>query len=54
MDFEQVKIVVNGKEIEKNAFVERVLGNTLWGLVSSLKLEAEPKEIDIRITKKTK
>ncbi len=54
MDFEQVKIIVNGKEIEKNAFVDRVLGNTIWGLVSSLKLETEPEDIDIRITKKTK
>jgi hypothetical protein len=54
VDFEQVKIVVNGKEVERNAFVDRVLGNTIWGLVSSLKLESEPKEIEIRITKKTK
>ena len=52
MEFENVKVNVNGKEIEINPFVTSVIGNTIVGMVSSLKLDDEPKEIVITITKK--
>ena len=52
MEFEDVKVILDGKEIEINPFVTSVFGNTISGLVSSLKLDDEPKEIEIKITKK--
>lgn len=52
MEIENVKISVNGKEIDINPFVTSVIGNTIIGMVSSLRLDDEPKEIEIKITKK--
>lgn len=51
MDFNEIKILVNGKEIELNKFAMSVCGNTVYGMVSSLKLEDEPKEIEIKVSK---
>ena len=36
MDFKEVKILVNGKELELNKFAMSVCGNTVYGMVSSL------------------
>ncbi len=52
MEFENVKVIINGKEIEINPFVTSVFGNIVVGMVSSLKLDDEPKEIEIKVTKK--
>lgn len=51
MDVKEVKILVNGKEIELNKFAMSIVANTVYGMVSSLKLDDEPKEIEIRISK---
>lgn len=51
MDLKEVKIQINGKELELNKFAMNIVGNTVLGMVSSLKLEDEPKEIEIRVSK---
>ncbi len=51
MEFKEVKIVVNGKEIELNRFAALIIGNTVRGMVSSLNLEDEPKEIEVKVSK---
>ncbi len=51
MDHREVKILVNGKEVELNNFAMSVIGNTVLGMVSSLKLDDEPKEIEIKVSK---
>jgi len=51
MDFKEVKILVNGKELELNNFAMSIIGNTICGMVSSLKLEDEPKEIELKVSK---
>ena len=52
MEFKEVKVLVNGKEIEKNPFVSSVIGNTVSGMVSALRLDEEPRKIEIRVVKK--
>jgi len=52
MEFKEVKVIINGKEIEVNQFVSAVFGNTINGMVSSLRLEDSPREIEIKITVK--
>lgn len=42
-----VSVLVNGKEIELNDFVEKLFGNTVVGMVSSLRLENSPKCIEL-------
>ena len=52
MEFENVKVIINGKEIEINPFVTSIFGNIIIGMLSSLTLDDEPKEIEIKLTKK--
>ena len=52
MEIENVKVIINGKEIEINPFVTSMFGNIIIGMLSSLKLDDEPKEIEIKLTKK--
>ncbi|MCX6834178.1 MAG: hypothetical protein NTW07_03430 [candidate division Zixibacteria bacterium] len=42
-----VSVRVNGKEIELNDFVETIFGNTVVGMVSSLRLDEPPKRIEV-------
>ncbi len=44
-----VRVVVNGKEIELNGFVKSVIGSTVFGMVSSLRLDGVPKQIEISV-----
>jgi len=48
----KVELKVNGKEISLNPFANNIIGNTIWGMVSSLKLEDEPEKIEIKISLK--
>jgi len=54
MSFKEVKIMVNGKEIELNQFVNSFVGNTVYGMVSSLKLDEEPEIMEIKVVKDKK
>jgi len=45
-----IKIKVNGKEISLNPFTTHILGNTIWAMVSSLKLEEKPNRIEIELS----
>ncbi|MDH4222036.1 MAG: hypothetical protein OEV55_00705 [candidate division Zixibacteria bacterium] len=47
--FKKVELKVNGKEITLNPFANNIIGNTIWGMVSSLKLDDEPEKIEIKI-----
>ena len=44
-----IKIKVNGKEISLNPFSSHILGNTIWAMISSLKLEEKPNQIEIEL-----
>lgn len=46
----KVMLKVNGKEISLNPFANSIMGNVIWSMVSSLKLEEEPKDIQIKIS----
>jgi len=52
MDFKEVKISINGKDIKLNRFATSIIGNTIYGMVLSLRLDEEPKEIEIKVIKK--
>ena len=51
---EQVRVLVNGKEVALNAFVKAIFASTVMGMVSALKTEdnAEDIEIHVRIHQK--
>ena len=42
-----VEVRVNGKDVELNDFVETIFGNTILGMVSSLRLDQPPKHIEV-------
>jgi len=46
------KLLVDGKDIGLNEFVERILGGTIVGAVTSLRdIKKDWKKIEIRVTK---
>lgn len=45
-----IKIKVNGKDISLNPFTTHILGNTIWAMISSLKLEEKPNQIKIELS----
>jgi hypothetical protein len=45
-----IKVKVNGKEISLNPFATHILGNTIWAMISSLKLEEKPNRIEIELS----
>ena len=47
-----VKLLVDGKEVELNEFVVKILGGTIVGAVTSLRgIKGDWKEIEIKVTK---
>jgi hypothetical protein len=44
-----VDVHVNGKAIELNEFVTSLFGNTVLGMVSSLRLDRPPKRVEISV-----
>ena len=44
-----VAVYVNGKEIELNEFVKTLFGNTVVGMVSSLRLSHPPRHIEVHV-----
>ncbi len=45
-----MKVKVNGKEISLNPFSTHILGNTIWAMITSLRLEEKPGRIEIEIS----
>jgi uncharacterized membrane protein len=45
--FDDVRIRVNGTELELNSFVKSVVAGAVSGMVSSLRLDGIPKTIEI-------
>jgi len=47
-----VKLLVDGKEIDLNEFVVKILGGTIVGAVTSLRgIKKDWKEIEIKVTR---
>jgi len=44
-----IKVKVNGKEVSLNPFSSHMLGNTIWAMILSLKLEEKPNQIEIEL-----
>jgi len=45
-----IKVKVNGKQIPLNPFTTQILGDTIWTMISSLRLEEKPKHIEIELS----
>lgn len=45
----EVQIFVNGREVKLKDFPKRVIYSILLGFVKSLKLDENPREIEIRV-----
>jgi hypothetical protein len=45
-----IKVKVNGTEVTLNPFATHILGNTIWAMISSLKLEEKPDKIEIELS----
>jgi len=48
-----VTVHVNGKQIELNEFVKTLFGNTIVGMVSSLRLDQPPERIEVCVEVKS-
>ena len=48
----EVEVFVNGKRVPINPFVQRVIGNSVLGMVSSLKKVGEIGVVELRISKR--
>ncbi len=44
-----IEILVNEQPIKLNNFTSELIKNLIYAVISSLKLEAEPKNIDIKL-----
>jgi hypothetical protein len=44
-----ISLAVNGKDVPMNPFVRLILTNVLDAIVRSLRLEGEPREIEIKL-----
>jgi hypothetical protein len=48
----EIKLVVDGEEIELNEFVQKILTGTITGAVTSLRgIKKDWKQIEIKVTK---
>lgn len=45
-----IKVRVNGKEIALNPFATHILGNTIWAMITSLRLEDRPEKVEIELS----
>lgn len=46
-----IKIKVNEKELSLNPFVTSLVGNLVWAIVSSLKIEEEAHKVVIEVSR---
>lgn len=46
----KIGVTVNGKSIEMNEFVHKIIGNLLIAILKSLRLDEEPKEASFNLT----
>ena len=51
VDNHKVKVILNGEDIPINAFVNKLIGNSVTGMISSLKGIDSATKIDIHISK---
>lgn len=49
--FTEIAITVDSKVIDLNPFTETILGNTIEAMILSLRLEENPKVVEIRLTR---
>lgn len=50
-DIKNITIKVNSKPIDLNPFTRSIFGNTIEAMIRSLRLEEDPKVIEITLTK---
>jgi hypothetical protein len=46
----KIKVKVNGKEIPLNPFATNILGDSIWAMITSLRLEEKPTKVEIEIS----
>ncbi len=46
-----IKLVVDGKDVQMNQFVRKFIGNTIFGMISSLGDIRNPQSIVIKLEK---
>jgi len=45
-----IKIKVNGKEVPLNPFATNILGDTIWAMITSLRLDEKPTKVEIELS----
>jgi hypothetical protein len=45
-----IKVKVNGKDIPLNPFATNILGDTIWAMITSLRLEEKPTKVEIELS----
>jgi hypothetical protein len=45
----QVELSVNGKPIAMNEFVHKIVGNLVWAILQSVRLDEEPKSATVTV-----
>ncbi|MGB2979668.1 MAG: hypothetical protein WBC77_00270 [Candidatus Zixiibacteriota bacterium] len=45
-----IKVKVNGKDIPLNPFATNILGNAIWAMITSLRLEEKPAKVEIEVS----
>ncbi|UCB53262.1 MAG: hypothetical protein JSV10_04060 [Candidatus Zixiibacteriota bacterium] len=45
-----IKVKVNGKDIPLNPFATNILGNAIWAMITSLRLEEKPAKVEIEMS----
>ncbi len=45
----KIELIVNGKNVEMNEFVHKIVGHLLWAVLKSLRLDEEPKTATFRL-----
>ena len=45
-----IKIRVNGKDVPLNPFATNILGDTIWAMIASLRLDEKPTKVEIELS----
>jgi hypothetical protein len=45
----KVELTVNGKAVEMNEFVHKIVGNSMLAILKSIRLEEEPRQASLSI-----
>ena len=45
-----IKVKVNGKDVPLNPFAANILGDTIWAMITSLRLDEKPTKVEIELS----